>query len=378
MSKQKICVFGGGVSGLLTAITLSQYNVKIDLVTGNLNKSINNRTLALSHSNYDFLNQLINLNTVQKIAWPISKMKLFNVNKKNTFPSEVFQIYNKDTEKKVLFMLENKKFFFLMKKAIKKIKKIKIKKIASTDLLKLKGYNLIINCTGPYSQLTKKIPFKKDYQSYKEIAATFTITHENIKNNIARQIFLNEGPMAFLPISDTKTSIVWSIKDIYLSKLKNKKNRDNFVKKKVQSISKIFFKVNSTSFVEYFNLNFNLSKDYFFKRILNFGDILHQIHPFAGQGFNMIIRDLLCLKDILDKKLKLGLDIGDKSVLIEFSKKIRSQNFLFASGVDVLNKVFSIKNSPVKNIRDFSIKKINKNIFIKKIILDLADKGIHF
>ena len=56
MDKQKICIIGGGLTGLITAITLSKLNLKIDLITGNINQDIkSNRTIAISQSNYDFL-----------------------------------------------------------------------------------------------------------------------------------------------------------------------------------------------------------------------------------------------------------------------------------------------------------------------------------
>ena len=105
---------------------------------------------------------------------------------------------------------------------------------------------------------------------------------------------------------------------------------------------------------------------------------LHQVHPFVGQGFNMILRDLFIFEKILKNRIKLGLDIGDQSVLEEFSKKRKSQNFAFIFGVDFLKKFFNKKDNFTEVIKGFILKKVNKNIFIKKKLFEIADKGINF
>ena len=70
--------------------------------------------------------------------------------------------------------------------------------------------------------------------------------------------------------------------------------------------------------MEFKDLNFFIRKKYFYDRILLFGDILHQVHPLTGQGFNMVLRDLSSLKKILRSKINLGLDIGSPDILTEF------------------------------------------------------------
>ena len=113
-------------------------------------------------------------------------------------------------------------------------------------------------------------------------------------------------------------------------------------------------------------------------RVLLFGDALHVIHPFVGQGFNMTLRDLKCLNNILEEKINLGLDIGNSDILSEFSKKIKSSNFAFSISTDLLKNSFSIKNKYFKEARNNIIKTLNKNNFAKNIFFDIADKGIKF
>ena len=101
---------------------------------------------------------------------------------------------------------------------------------------------------------------------------------------------------------------------------------------------------------------------YFKDRILLFGDSLHTIHPFVGQGFNMTLRDLASLEKILRKKIKLGLDIGSSDILSEFSEEAKPRNFIFSFGVNILKNSFAYKK-----LRNEMLKILNKSNFIIEI-----------
>ena len=383
MEKQKVCIIGGGLTGLVTAIALSRLNLEIDLVTGhNINKKVKSvRTIALSQNNYDFLKKLKIDNLLEKIFWPCDNMKLYAGNKNEKF-DEIFEINrDKKEQKKIFYMVKNSTLIKSLIKNIKKNKSInyqaqkKIYSIVNSGLLKsvkLKSknnskYNLIIVCTGAISYLVKnKLKDQFLNQSYKEFAITTILKHNSFKNNTARQIFLNNEILALLPISKTKTSIVWSVKKNTLNKYENSSNL--FLKKKIQFISNMEFK----------DLNFFIRKKYFYDRVLLFGDILHQVHPLTGQGFNMVLRDLSSLKKILRSKINLGLDIGSQDILTEFTKEVKPRNFAYSLGIDFIRNCFSIENKSFNLIRNKIITKLNKNNLAKDIFYDIANTGFKF
>ena len=109
-----------------------------------------------------------------------------------------------------------------------------------------------------------------------------------------------------------------------------------------------------------------------------FGDVLHQVHPLAGQGFNMTLRDLVHLKKILSNKVSLGLDIGNSDTLSEFSNVTQPRNFVYSIGIDFLKHSFSSENYIAKNFRNKIISDLNKNHFAKDIFYKLADEGFKF
>ena len=170
-----------------------------------------------------------------------------------------------------------------------------------------------------------------------------------------------------MPISKNQTSIVYSISDS-LNKnidLINLIHKYNF-KYKIKAIDNIsFFELQSLILRSYYNNN-----------ILAFGDLLHRIHPLAGQGFNMTIRDIKTILKIIRNRKKLGLPL-DKSINIEFEKKIKHKNFIFSNGIDFVHEFFNLERKINSTLLSKSVQLIGKNPTINKIFTNIADKGIY-
>ena len=388
MKKQKVCIIGGGLTGLITALCLSKLNIEVDLVCGDIkiNKKFS-RTIAISQSNLEFLKKLNLYKFLKKDFWPCSTIKLYSKNNKRD-SEEIFELNNNKLGKKVFYVIENWKIIDFMLKEISRNKLISFKKqkkigsLAFLRNLKLNNkiaskYNLIILCTGSNSSLVKKIFNNKVYKyEYAETSIITMIKHQKIKNNIARQFFLDDEILALLPISNTATSIVLSTKKELTKKYKKK---NNLFKEKIKLSSKKFLKkIKFQSAVQYRDLSFILSKKYFFNRILLFGDALHSVHPFAGQGFNMILRDLIILEKVLKNKIDLGLDIGSEDALLDFSEQTKSANFAYSFGIDFLKNIFSFKKESIKKFRNKVLESMNKNSLSKKFFYNIADKGFRF
>ena len=319
-------------------------------------------------------------------------MKLYDQTKNKKF-NEIFYFNNDKIQKKqILYMMESSE---IMKKLIKKIKKnklislkikSKISRIITSGMLKsikintkfYPKYNLIILCTGNNSNLVKNIFRDKSLEHhYDEVSITTTLNHSSIKNTTVRQVFLNKEILALLPLSNTRTSIVWTLKKKILSQYKNKKNI--YLKNKLKLYAGNFLKnIKFNSNIELKDLNLFIRKKYFQDRILLFGDALHVVHPFVGQGFNMVLRDLLSLENLLKQKISLGLDIGSYDILSELSDKIKPENFIYVLGIDFLKSFFSFEKKTFQSLRNEILTKLNDNSFAKNIFFNLANKGFKF
>ena len=113
---------------------------------------------------------------------------------------------------------------------------------------------------------------------------------------------------------------------------------------------------------------------YYNKNILAFGDLLHRVHPLAGQGFNMTIRDLKTLIQIIKEKINLGLPL-DGSVNEEFEKKLKHKNYIFSSGIDLIHEFCNLERKFNNNILSKSLKIISHNPTINKTFKRIADTG---
>ena len=124
-----------------------------------------------------------------------------------------------------------------------------------------------------------------------------------------------------------------------------------------------------------FKLKFSSLRNYHKANILAFGDLLHKIHPLAGQGFNMSLRDIKLLSDLIDEKINLGLDI-DYSLCEEFQKKSKDKNFIFLKGIDWVYELFNLDNRLNFDLLNKSINLIGNNKVVNTILKKFADGGV--
>ena len=116
-------------------------------------------------------------------------------------------------------------------------------------------------------------------------------------------------------------------------------------------------------------------REYYKDNILAFGDLLHKLHPLAGQGFNMSIRDIKEFLKIIDYKIKLGLPI-DQNVCIEFQNNVKSKNFVFSEGINFIYEYFNYENKIGNNLIDSTARLIGQNKILNKLFKNIADVGL--
>ena len=157
-------------------------------------------------------------------------------------------------------------------------------------------------------------------------------------------------------------------------------NSNNLEEENIKELIKdknFYYKISEVEKINSFELkSFNL-RSYYHKNILAFGDLLHKVHPLAGQGFNMTIRDIKVLTQIIKKKLDLGL-LLDSSVSLEFQKRTKHKNFIFSNGIDLIHEFFNIERKTKSNLLSKSVKLVGSQPSINRMFTKIADKGILF
>ena len=363
-----ICLIGDNITSLTLAKNLVNKNIKVFVYHNRKNNyQYQSRIIGISKNNLDFFNNNI-LKIKKNLIWKINGIdvfynkidndKIFNFNKSGDTifstikNADLYRILNENLKKNILF----KKIFIKKKNFYEKV-------------IKENKYQLIINCESN-NEILKKYFYNKIIKDYESYAYTTIIKHNYLNNLRAIQIFTEIGPIAFLPISNYATSIVYSI-------TKDKFDfSDDDIKNLIKKYNK-YYVIKSFNKVEKFKLNFSILRNYYNKSILSFGDSIHRIHPLAGQGFNMTLRDTKVLSKIIQDRIELGLEL-DFGVYEEFEKKTKHLNYIFATGVDFIHEFFKFDNKSKKKYFNPILKLIGKNKYFNEIAKKYADQGLMF
>ena len=357
----KVCIIGNGLVSLTLANVLIQKDLSVDILfSSKMKKYDKSRTLGLSKSNVDYFNkEIIN---IKEILWKIKNIKIYTEKFSN---KEILNFSNNDQQ--IFSTINNYKLYNILNDTLNKSKFIKFKNDTDYESIIKEKYKLIINC-DPKHEITKKFFSSRIEKSYNSQAYTTIIKHKKVgENDIAFQNFTNKGPIAFLPISKTETSVVYSVrtneneKKLDINNLIRKFN-PKYLIKKINDCSK--FELKSSNLRKYYKNN-----------ILAFGDLLHKVHPLAGQGFNMSLRDIKLLSQLIDEKITDGLDI-ESSICRDFQKKIQDKNFIFSTGIDWVYELFNFESKIQSSLINKAINIFGKNKIINSFLKNFADSGL--
>ena len=356
----KVCILGDGLVSLSLAKTLANQAINVDIF-GNKKRNINDklRTLAISKNNLEFFNN--NIANIEKLLWNVRRIEVFTEN----LQKEKLINFEKDN-KNIFSIIRNFELDNFLISELKKNKCVKFKKNFNFKNLNESKYKLIINCENN-NLITKKFFYKKDKKNYYSYAHTTIIKHKKLLDNcVAFQIFTKDGPIAFLPISPKETSVVFSARG----------NEKIDLKKVVKKYSNRF-EIIKISNVASFKLTGSNLRSYYHKNILAFGDILHRLHPLAGQGFNMSIRDIKELLKLIKFRKNHGLDL-DKSICTDFEKNTKHKNYIFSNSIDFLYEFFNFESKNKSNLLSKVVQVLGKNNKANKLFTKFADEGIIF
>ena len=361
-----ICLIGDGLASLALAKNLINKKIKVFLCYEKTKElKFQSRTIGISKHNFNFFNKDIT-KFKKNMFWKIKQIEIY-LEKYNDE-----KILNFKKSKEELFsVVKNDEIYKLLENSLKKnklFKKVLIKdNLFYKKILKEKKFDLIINCDGR-NEISRNFFYNRINKSYNSYAYTTIIKHQKINNIKAIQVFTKIGPIAFLPISFFETSVVFSIVN------KGEVLSENKIKNLIKLYNKNY-NIKSFGKLEKFDLNFSTPRNYYYNNLMAFGDSLHKIHPLAGQGFNMTLRDIKNFSKIIQNRLDLGLSL-DHSIYSEFEKKTKHLNFIFSSGIDFIYEFFKFDNK-YKNIYSKNLLKfIGGNKFLNKLMSKHAEQGL--
>ena len=387
--KCDILIVGAGLTGLMTAYTLAPLKKNIILIDKfdfdkEKQRKIDIRTTAISEGSRDFFDKINIWEQLSKFAEPIKKIHVVDRSDDRKI------IFNNDELKKNLgYIVKNSEIKKIVLNRLKKIKNIELMKNfslkgvhytdslvnATFDDLRISA-SLLIAADGKRSSISNLLKTKKIVKNYDHSALVFNISHKKNHLNTAHEIFFNSGPLAILPMKKTNknlfsSSVIWSSRDPHLSKdlLSNKKIMIELLQEK---IFKYVGEISNIISMEKFPLSAHINNKFYEKRIMYVGDSAHSIHPIAGQGWNLGVKDIENCFLVLKEANKLGLDMGDSYFNKKYNHKSYFDAFSLFQITDKLNSIFLKESLGANVFRKSGFKIIEKNKLLKKYITNYA------
>ena len=206
---------------------------------------------------------------------------------------------------------------------------------------------------------------------YRQTGIVTTVQHERPHGGIAVEHFLPAGPFAILPMPGNRSSIVWT-EDADLAPHLLALPDAEFAAELRTRFGDFLGTVEPVGPRWSYPLALMQAEHYAGRRLALVGEAAHVIHPIAGQGLNVGIRDIAALAEIVIDARRLGLDIGEPSLLERYERWRRADALSLAAVTDGLNRLFSNTIAPVKLARDVGLAMVNRLPPLKRLLMQHA------
>ena len=226
-----------------------------------------------------------------------------------------------------------------------------------TDGTQISG-RLLVGCDGRNSGTATRAGIKRSGWDYGQTALVCAIAHELPHHGIAHQFFMPPGPLAMLPLTGNRSSIVWSEKHSAAQAI-NALGEEDYLAVLRPRFGDFLGEISLAGERFTYPLGLSLAQSFIAERLALVGDAAHGIHPIAGQGLNAGLRDVAALAETLTDAARRGEDFGSIQVLERYQQWRRFDTSALALATDAFNRLFSNDNPLLRLGRDIGMGLIN-------------------
>lgn len=213
---------------------------------------------------------------------------------------------------------------------------------------------LLVGCDGRASGTAARAGIRRSGHDYGQTALVCAIAHEKPHEGVAHQFFMPPGPLAILPLPGNRSSIVWSETRAMAEAIQAMDDADYLAVLRPRFGSFLGDIALEGARFSY-PLNLTLANSFIAERLALVGDAAHGVHPIAGQGLNLGLRDVGALAEVVIEAARRGEDIASPLVLARYQQWRRFDTTLMALGTDMVNKLFSNDNPLLRLGRDMGL-----------------------
>ncbi|MGH7030573.1 MAG: UbiH/UbiF/VisC/COQ6 family ubiquinone biosynthesis hydroxylase [Stellaceae bacterium] len=227
---------------------------------------------------------------------------------------------------------------------------------------------LVVAADGAASPLRHAAGIRTVEWRYPQTAIVTTVRHDRPHAGIAVEHFLPAGPFAILPMIGNRSSIVWTEREALAPRLMALPDAE-FAAELAARFGDFLGAIEPVGPRWSYPVGLMLAERYVDRRLALIGEAAHLIHPIAGQGLNLGIRDVAALAEIVIDTRRLGLDIGDDPPLRRYQEWRRLDTVLLAAVTDGLNRLFSNSIPPLRLSRDLGLAAVNRLPPLKRFLM---------
>jgi 2-octaprenyl-6-methoxyphenol hydroxylase len=371
--KIDVLIAGGGMVGLTLALALAQGGISVAVAdpvpkATVLNEAFDGRVSALSYAVVRMLKALDVWRHLESDAQPIFDILVTDAALRASPNPFSLHFDHREIGEPMGAIAENRHIRRALFAAIHKTKNIRI--ISPAAVLSVAAQpefaeanlsngeivraSLAVAADGRNSPLREQMGIRTISWSYPQVGIVATVQHSKPHNGTAYEHFLPSGPFAILPMTGNRSSLVWTERQ-ELTPALLQLPPDKFEAAIEDRFGHHLGDIEVAGARWSYPLHFHLARGYIATRFALAGDSAHGIHPIAGQGLNLGLKDAAALAECVLESVRLGLDAGDAGALRRYERWRRFDSFMLAAATDGLNRLFSNDIAPIRAIRDLGL-----------------------
>ena len=373
-----IAIVGAGLNGAMMSLALAEAGFAVTLIDPQTLKSKQNphfdgRSYSLAIASVRLMQALGLWEELAPNAQPILEIKVAD-GRAYSNPSPYFLHFDHHEieEGPMGHMVEDRHLRPLLQKRLQSVSQINyraglsVSEMTITDThaeLRLNTEEtlttrLVIGADGRQSQTAERAGIKRTGWRYGQTALVCALSHNIPHQGVACQYFMPPGPLAILPLTGNRSSIVWTESDANAATIMAMDDTD-YMAVLQPRIGDYLGKVELAGARYSYPLNLTIAQNYVMPRLALVGDAAHGVHPIAGQGLNLGLRDIAALSEVLSDARLRGEDFSSLAVLLRYQEWRRFDTTALAVATDAVNKLFSNDNSFLRTLRDLGMGAIN-------------------
>src|SRR6476660_9209940 len=230
--------------------------------------------------------------------------------------------------------------------------------------------SLLVAADGARSKLRERAGIATHGWEYNQSGIVVTVGHERDHHGRAEEHFLPAGPFAILPLTGQRSSLVWTEKRADAARI-TALDQAAFHAELEQRFGLHLGEVKALDKPRAFPLSYFVARSFIAERLALVGDAAHVIHPIAGQGLNMGLKDVAALAEVVVDAARLGIDLGQADVLDRYQRWRRFDTMAMGLATNSLNLLFSNESTLLRTVRDIGLGLVDrapplKNLFIRQ------------